>query len=141
MPFRLRDNSENTKLMIGSEDYILVRPELTKNEFKFVLKSLPENITEEGARMTYEQSDAFLGAVFEKMVVGWSVQNEDGTPAAVTLENLGELGRSASTAIEQALMQHFNGQEATEEELTKSEVDSAADSGGVLNEEDSGEVS
>jgi hypothetical protein len=141
MPFQLRSNTNSTKIMIGTEDYIEVRPELTKKEFRAVIRSLPENIAEEGARMTYDQSEGFLGAVFEKMITGWSVVDSDGNSVPPTLENLEELPRSAATAIEQALMQHFNGQEASEEEITKSTVDSGAVGSGEEHEEVAGRVS
>ncbi len=141
MPFALRSNTQSTKIMIGTEDYIEVRPELTKKEFRAVIEALPENIAEEGARMTYAQSEGFLSAVFERMITGWSVVDDDGNPVPVTVENLEELPRSAATAIEQALMQHFNGQEATPEELKSGEVDSGAVGSGEEHEVVTGEAS
>jgi hypothetical protein len=129
MALKIRGN-KTIRVALGDDDWLEVRPELTKAEFRDVINSLPENLTEE-SRMTYDQSDNFLRTVFSRLVVDWSVVDEDGNRVPATLENLDALPRSASTIIETALMNHFNSQEADEDTQTKSEGDSETASAGI----------
>jgi len=113
-------NKDVKRLTLGDEDWLDVRPDISKRQFSKLLQALPSNFGD-GQNMTPSDTDNFTTAVFSAFVVDWSVKDENGNPVPVTEDNYLELTRESATIIDAALMEHFNVQSPTEQELTKSE--------------------
>lgn len=99
------------RLDLGEGDFLEVRKGVSKKQFRLLLDKLPAN-WEEG--FTPGQADDFATALFEMLVVAWSL---DVPP---TVENYEELDRTAAAVVDTALVAHFNGLTPSQEERSKS---------------------
>jgi hypothetical protein len=115
----LRLASTDTKRVdLGDGDYLEVRSDLSKRDFNGILKGLPADYdTDKG--FSPGQADDFTIALFQTLVVGWSLD----VPASV--DNYLSLERSAATAVDEALMAQLNSISPDAKERAKSKGDSA----------------
>lgn len=103
----LRLASKETKRIAlegGDNDYIEVKTDVSKRDFNRLLQVIP-NI-EDG--LTPATMSDFTDFLFDLLVVGWSLVDENGAPVPTTLENYNELSRDAALAVDAALVEHFN---------------------------------
>jgi len=118
---KLRLASRDTKdLSLGDDDFLKVRIDLSKSDYKKILSRLPEDFGGENATFNPLEIDDFTIGIFDAFVVGWSVTDESGKPIESTVENYLELSRDSATAIDTALFEHFNSLDLTGSEKTKS---------------------
>ena len=119
MALRLVSNAP-TRIDLGDGDWLDVRSDISKKQFNTLLKALPAGFGEENS-FTPGESDDFVAAIFEAFILDWSLVDEEGNPVPATRENYDNLERQAATIVDTAIMEHFNAQNPTDEEATKSD--------------------
>jgi len=110
-------SNETKRLDLDEESFLEVRTGVSKRQFRQLLDQLPDNWDSDRG-FTPGQADDFSTSLFEMMVTGWSLSE----PANV--ENYLELDRTASAAVDAALIEHFNALTPSQEERSKSKRDS-----------------
>jgi|WetSurMetagenome_2_1015567.scaffolds.fasta_scaffold601967_1 hypothetical protein len=107
------------RLPLGEDDWLEVWPDISKRQFGQLIAALPDDFAETQS-MSPTQTEQFTTSIFETFVTDWSVVDDEGNPVPATVDNYLELTRESATAVDAALMEHFNGQSPSEDELTKS---------------------
>lgn len=98
----LRKATDETKTInLDESDYIVVRADITKREFNALAASMPA-VQDGGAGITLAEASVFQRALFETVVVGWSLS--EGKP---TGEDYEALSAEAGNAVDVKLMEHF----------------------------------
>lgn len=110
-------SAETKQLDLGEGDFLEVRNGVSKRQFRQLLDKLPDSWDSDKG-FTPGQADDFSTALFEMMVKGWSLPEEP------TVETYLDLDRTASAAVDAALIEHFNGLTPSQEERSKSKRDS-----------------
>lgn len=99
-------SKETKRITLEGDEYIEVKTDVSKRDFNRLLQVLPSTFTEDG--LTPATMSDFTDFLFDLLVVGWSLVDENGAPVPTTLENYNELSRDAALAVDAALVEHFN---------------------------------
>lgn len=121
MALRLASN-KTIRLELGEGDWLEVRKDMSRRAFISIVVALSANrdlAAEEG--IDVETATAFGQSLFEALVVGWSVQDENGKPVEATVENYQLLSSDSAPIIDAALAEHFSSLSPNQEESQKSE--------------------
>jgi hypothetical protein len=108
MKFRKADPSSVTTYWFGDEaegdnrDWVRVRDSLSKREANDILKTAPTQDRD------LEGAFAFMERFFDKVIVAWSLTDEENTPVEPTVENFREMESGPARQIEDQLTKHFN---------------------------------
>lgn len=105
-------STETKRIDLGDEDFLDVRVDMSKRDYNRLLKRIPTDYDPDTG-MTPGQADDFTTALFDALVTGWSLKE----PA--TVENYLGLAREAVTAVDTALVEHFNSLTPSQEEVKK----------------------
>jgi hypothetical protein len=99
----LRKATQETKtISLDETDYIVVLADISKREFNALVASMPASAkSEEG--ITMADATTFQRALFEMLVVGWSLS--DGKP---TVADYNELAAESANAVDAKLADHFS---------------------------------
>lgn len=106
--FRRADRGATETYYFGDEalgderDYIRVRASLSKGEANDILSQAPT-----GER-DIKGGLAFLENFFTKVIVEWSMKDEEGEPIPPTLEEYRSMEAAGARMIEEKLSQHLN---------------------------------
>lgn len=116
----LRLASRDTKtLPIGDDGEIIVKNAISKRDFNRLLSLFPDTVDGERG-FTPGEAVEYTAGLFEVFVTGWNATDLDGNPVAATRENYLDLDRDGASAIDAALIDHFNSLTPTETERKKS---------------------
>jgi hypothetical protein len=119
----LRLASKETKRLYlddSQEDWVEVKVDLSERDFNSLLRGLPGEFNSETG-LTPAQSDDYASFVFEALVTGWSLEDENGQPVSPTLDVYHELSSEASNVIDRVVVEHFNSLTPDADERKKSE--------------------
>lgn len=90
---------ETVQLPVGDEgDFLVVRSDISKREFNALASAMPK----QAENLSIAEASDFSVALFEALVVGWSLDEE------ATAEAYLGLTAAASNAIDSALAEHFS---------------------------------
>ena len=89
------------KLDLGEGDWVEVRSEVSKREYKVLTDFFPEREVTKDDKLTAGESVQFQSGLFKALVVGWSAD----IPA--TVENYEGLDAEDAMRIDKALAEHF----------------------------------
>jgi hypothetical protein len=112
------------RIDLGDGDYLDVHEDLSKRDFNKLMKSIPQDFDADKG-FTPGQADDFTTALFDALVVGWSIVDDKGRPVKPTVEYYLGLARESASLVDTKLVEHFNSLTPTVEESSKSEGDSA----------------
>lgn len=102
-------STEAKRIDLADGDWVDVRTDLAKRDFNALIRQMPEkDLTKEA--LTVSEGLAFQGALFEALVIGWSLD----VPA--TVENYLALAQESTVALDQALADHFGSMTPSPEE-------------------------
>lgn len=120
----LRMASRDTvKLMLDDTDFIEVLTDLSKKDFNTLLKLMPPDYDSDKG-FSPGQADDFMTALFSTLVQGWSL------PGKPSMEMYLGLARDASNAVDQKLIEHFNGLQPNAQESKSGDGNSTESSVG-----------
>jgi hypothetical protein len=108
-----------TDLEFG-DDRITVRTGLSKGNFRKVLEALPDDFSSDTGFNPLE-ADSFTLGIFEALVVGWTLKDDEGNDVPATIENYIDLDRDSAAEVDLALFQHFNSLSVTDEQKSSGE--------------------
>jgi hypothetical protein len=83
------------------EDYVELRAELSKGEVNSILSNAPSG------NQDIEGGLAFLELFFERAVVAWSAQDDDGNPILPTVQEYQALEAGAARWLDETLSTHL----------------------------------
>jgi hypothetical protein len=93
-------STETTVISLKDGGHLEVVTDLSKRTFNKLVAAMPDNV-DAGSRMTPTQGVTMTEALFDALVVGWSL---DVPP---TVENYLGLDMKAALEVDDALMEHF----------------------------------
>lgn len=98
------------------EDWVKVRTDVAKRDFNRFIAFLPGREMSDDDKLTAPEAVELQNGMFELLVVGWSMVEEDGTPVPATLDEYLALSNDASQALDTALAEHFKSLQPTKAE-------------------------
>lgn len=94
-------STATTKLDLGEGDWVEVRTELAKREYKSLAAYFPDRVVNEENKLTASEGVALQTGLFAALVTGWSAD----IPA--TIDNYEGLDSADAQRIDAALAEHF----------------------------------
>jgi hypothetical protein len=106
-------SDESTRIDLGEGDFIEVRKDMSKRQFNALMSKMPNREISEDGGLTLQEGLEFQQALFESLVVGWSV------PEPATVDSYLELDREAADLIDSKLIEHFGSISPSSNEASK----------------------
>lgn len=120
----LKFASKGSKTLdLGEGDFLEVREGVSKKQFRSLLDKLPEEWDSDKG-FTPGQADDFSTALFDMLVIDWSLVDEEGAKVPASVDNYVNLERGAAATVDVKLVEHFNELTPSTEERSKSKRDS-----------------
>jgi len=92
---------EKKRIDLGDGDWVEVKSDLSKGDFNSLVRQMPDkDVSKEG--LTVSEGLAFQGALFEALVLGWSLDVEP------NVDNYLALAQESSATLDQVLADHFS---------------------------------
>jgi hypothetical protein len=112
--------NDTTRIELDETDYLEVRADISKNDFNNLIKKMPQDIDADKG-FTPGQATDFGVALFDTLVLGWSLQDEKGKDVKPTVDMYLALSREAADEIDRRLAEHFQSLTPKKDDLSKSE--------------------
>jgi len=107
-------SEETIKLPLDEESWVEVKKDVSKRTFNGLISAMPNREIAEDSKLTLGEGLAFQQALFEALVVNWSLGK--GKPS---LDDYLNLDRKAAEAVDSVLIDHFSKIEPTKDEASK----------------------